>query len=510
MKFSTWFLGVLAFSAHFIGPEASDSPRARLEGLGAGTGGSGNQLSQRPKYAYVTLLYGGFLLGSRVLGQSLKEADPDRDRVALCTETVSDDTKKVLKADGWVIKPISNIHSPYEGKSKRGNYFFGAYSKIHVWNMTEYERVVYLDSDTLVLSNISQLFNCGSFCAAFRHSDLFNSGVMVIQPSRDVFKDMIKEVPELKSYDVGDQGFFNNYFKELVYGPFFNWSNTTRQQQPMRLPAGLNADVGMYYINSRWLIPQKDIKIIHYTMGPTKPWIWWTHFLFELNCYWTDVRKRLPQYPYHHDIYEPAYLPILWAPYPILIFLYAGLQFLQCSLHKWSCSSQPLKLFSTVNSRYSHFLPLPFLFLSYYLAYRIVPTNMIPCQGEYVFWLWSNFLLAIFMGLYCYLCHVTGKRYDSNGHNGVFRKKLQTLVCYIAFVASYIPLKVVVPASSPFYRRVNVFFTLLAIHIVVSQITGYWIISVWTKAKNGTAALNPKANGSLASSLSLWEVHRKV
>ena len=502
MKFSICFLGVLAFLAHFIGSEASG---ARL-GLGGTEVSAGK--SQKPRYAFVTLLYGGFLLGSRVLGRSLREADPDIDRVALCTETVSDITKKVLKADGWIIKHIHNIQSPYEGKSKRGNYFFGAYSKLHLWNMTEYDRVIYLDSDTVVLHNITQLFHCGSFCAAFRHSDLFNSGVMVIQPSVVVFKDMIKEVPKLNSYDVGDQGFFNSYFKDLVYGPFFNWSDTTRQQQPMRLPAGLNADVGMYYINSRWLIPSDNIRIIHYTMGPTKPWIWWTHFLFELNWHWTNIRKRLPQYSYHHDLYKPAYAPILWVPYPILIAIFVCLHLFQCSLHKWSCTSQPLKLFSAVNNRYFHFLPLPLLLLSYYLAYRIVPTTMIPGQGEYVFWLWSNFLLAIFMGLYCYMCHVTGKRYDSN-HNGVFRKKVQTLVCYIVFVVSYIPVKVVVPASSPFSRRVNVFFVLLAIHIVVSQISGYWIISLWTKPKNGTV-VNPKANGSPAGSLSLKEVHRKV
>lgn len=485
MKFSIWFLGVLLAFSVSLGARAGP-----LQAGGPGSAGTKSK-SQRPKYAYVTLLYGGFLLGSRVLGRSLQEHDPDRDRVALCTKTISDLTKKVLKADGWIIKHIPNIHSPYEGTSNRGDYFFGAYSKLHVWNMTQYDRVIYLDSDMLVLSDISQLFNCGSFCAAFRHSDIFNSGVMVIRPSQEVFRDMIKVAPYTPSYDVGDQGFFNTYFKELVYGPFFNWSNTTRQQQPMRLPAGLNADVGMYYINSRWLIPHDDIRIIHYTMGPTKPWIWWTHFLFDLNWEWTHVRKRLPQYPYHHNIYEPAYSPILWVPYPILTAIFVGLQLLQCSLHKWSCASQPLKLFSTVNTRYSHFLPLPLLLLCYYMAYRIVPTTMIPGQGEYVFWLWSNFLLAVFMGLYCYLCHVTGKRYDSN-YNGVFRKKVQTLVCYVAFVASYIPLKVVVPTSSPFFRRVKMFFTLLAIHIAVSQIVGYWIISVWTKAKN--AAVYPKAN----------------
>ena len=159
------------------------------------------------KEAYVTLMYGGFMLGARVLGQSLRETGTTKDLVALCTRTVSVETIRVLQADGWIINYVDNIPNPYSGFSKRGGYFSGAYSKIHIWNMTNYERVVYLDSDVLVMSNIDHMFDCGTFCAAFRHSDLFNSGTMVIEPSSAVFEDMIKQIRRLSSYDVADQGF---------------------------------------------------------------------------------------------------------------------------------------------------------------------------------------------------------------------------------------------------------------------------------------------------------------
>lgn len=507
LKFSVLFLGLLVLALYFGEPEAFQSPLeprevpvAKTE-LQYGWVTRDRHDQRKPtKDAYVTLLYGGFLLGARVLGQSLKETGTKKELIALCTETVSDTTKEILKKDGWTIRSITNIHSPYEGLSKRGDYFSGIFSKLHVWNMTEYERIIYLDSDVLVVSNIDHMFDCGTFCAAFRHSDLFNAGIIVVEPNRTLFKDMLDKIGSLPSYDDGDQGFLNVYFKNLVYAPFFNWSNSSRQHQPMRMPAGLNSDIGSYYANSRWAIPPGEIRNIHYTLGPVKPWIWWTNFLFDLNVRWTNVRKRLPQRTGHSDTYLPVYLPMFWAPFPVLLLLYIGVRFVECSRHNWPNAqhvSTALKLFALLNGRLSQFFPLPFVALSYYMAYRfVVPTTMLPSQAEYVFWLWSNFFLLILVGLYCYLCHIA-KRQD-NHHHSVPRKKLWMLVLYVTFTASYIMLKVVPPVVTPFSKRVKTFFLLLIIHLIVSQITGLFVVKLWT-LKKGSSGGDLEANGSVSS-----------
>lgn len=508
------FLGFVVLCLYFSGPEAFQSaleprelPRAKTEVAQSNRWVSKNRHdpSQRrtreTKDAYVTLLYGGFLLGARVLGQSLKETGTKKDIIALCTETVSDATKEVLKKDGWTIQSVANIHSPYEGLSKRGDYFSGIFSKLHIWNMTEYDRVTYLDSDVLVVSNIDHMFDCGTFCAAFRHSDLFNAGIIVVEPNNTVFKDMLEKIGSLPSYDDGDQGFLNVYFKNLVYAPFFNWSNTSRQHQPMRMPAGLNSDIGPYYANSRWAIPPGEIRNIHYTLGPVKPWIWWTNFLFDLNVHWTDVRMRLPRYSGRHDTYRPVYQPMFWSPFPILLLLYIGMRFIECSRHKWLSTpliSAALKLFTSLNDRISQLFPLPFVALSYYLAYRlVVPTTMLPSQAEYIFWLWSNLFLLIIVGFYCYLCHLTAKRSD-NYHHSVPRKKLWMLVLYLIFTVSYILLKVVPPVVTPFSKRVKVFFFLLFLHIVVAQITGLFLVKLWKFKKGSTGCGDPESNGSVS------------
>lgn len=63
--------------------------------------------------------------------------------------------------------------------------------------------VVYLDADTIVVKNIDDLFKCGKFCANLKHSERLNSGVMVVEPSAQLFNDMVSKVTTLYSYTGG-------------------------------------------------------------------------------------------------------------------------------------------------------------------------------------------------------------------------------------------------------------------------------------------------------------------
>ncbi len=427
--------------------------------------------------AFVTLLYGGFLLGARVLGQSLKETGTRMDMIALCTEAVSETTKGILRADGWIIKPIGNIHNPYEGQSKRGNYFSGIFSKLYIWNMTDYERIIYVDSDALVLSNVDHMFDCGTFCATYRHSDLFNAGIIVVEPSSEIFSDMRDKIPLLPSYDDGDQGFLNVYFDDLVYAPFFNWSNSSRQRQNMRMPAELNADVGIYYISSCWNI-KGDIKIIHYTLGPIKPWIWWTDRLFHLNSRWTSVRMRLPEYEGHNDKHEPFYLPIFWVPYPLLVLLYIAATrygrswiFSQYPGHKYVL--KVLRLLNSKSTLFSHILPLPIVCLSYYLAMNMIPTAMLSCQAEYAFWLWTSFFVLLFTGTYCFLASALMD--DCHAGSCLQQNKLYAVLFSVFSVNHalwwFLPLLVM-----PFIQRFLICLASAIVHLMVSQVIGQCVV----------------------------------
>ncbi|OVA14894.1 Glycosyl transferase [Macleaya cordata] len=249
--------------------------------------------------AYVTLLYGDeFLLGVRVLGKSIRDTGSKKDMVVLVSDGVSDYAKNLLEADGWKVELISLLANPNKVRPKR---FWGVYTKLKIFNMTKYSKVVYLDADTIVVKSIEDLFKCGKFCANLKHSERMNSGVMVVEPSEKVFKDMMSQVTTLDSYTGGDQGFLNSYFAGFANAHLFepNLSPEVMNSRPVpemeRLSTLYNADVGLYMLANKWMVDEKELRVIHYTLGPLKPWDWWTSWLLKPVDVWQNVREQLEE-----------------------------------------------------------------------------------------------------------------------------------------------------------------------------------------------------------------------
>ncbi|KAH6555007.1 hypothetical protein KP509_07G088900 [Ceratopteris richardii] len=165
--------------------------------------------------------------------------------------------------------------------------------------MTNYKKVVYLDADTVVRKSIDDLFMCEKFCANLKHSERLNSGVMVVEPSKELFDDMMTKVNILPSYTGGDQGFLNSYYADFPNAHLFNpeLSKEERKGRPLpsmeRLSTLYNADVGLYMLANKWMVNEDELRVIHYTLGPLKPWDWWTFWLLEPVRYWQDVRVTL-------------------------------------------------------------------------------------------------------------------------------------------------------------------------------------------------------------------------
>ncbi|XP_073148253.1 inositol phosphorylceramide glucuronosyltransferase 1 [Henckelia pumila] len=253
--------------------------------------------SQNSKEAYVTLLYGDeFLLGVRVLGKSIRDTGSTKDMVTLASDGVSNYAKKLLKADGWIVKTISLLENPNQVRPSR---FWGVYTKLKIFNMTDYKKVVYLDADTIVVKSIEDLFKCRNFCANLKHSERLNSGVMVVEPSEEVFNDMMTKVTTMYSYTGGDQGFLNTYYPDFASARIFDprASPEELKSRPVpkmeRLSTLYNADVGLYMLANKWMVDEEELRVIHYTLGPLKPWDWWTSWLVKPVDVWQDVRVKL-------------------------------------------------------------------------------------------------------------------------------------------------------------------------------------------------------------------------
>ncbi|KAL5207296.1 hypothetical protein ABZP36_031731 [Zizania latifolia] len=257
--------------------------------LAAGTGAAAGA-----EEAYVTLLYGDeFVLGVRVLGKSIRDAGTRRDLVVLVSDGVSDYSRKLLEADGFIVKHITLLANPNQVRPTR---FWGVYTKLKIFNMTNYKKVAYLDADTIVVKSIEDIFNCGKFCANLKHSERMNSGVMVVEPSETLFSNMMDKVNSLPSYTGGDQGFLNSYYADFANSRVYEPNKPVMPEpETQRLSTLYNADVGLYMLANKWMVDEKELRVIHYTLGPLKPWDWWTAWLVKPVAVWQNIRKNLEE-----------------------------------------------------------------------------------------------------------------------------------------------------------------------------------------------------------------------
>lgn len=76
---------------------------------------------------------------------------------------------------------VENLKNPYE---KQGNFdkrFKLTLNKLYAWSLTQYDRVVMLDSDNIFLQKTDELFQCGEFCAVFINPCIFHTGLFVLK-----------------------------------------------------------------------------------------------------------------------------------------------------------------------------------------------------------------------------------------------------------------------------------------------------------------------------------------
>ncbi|KAG8380698.1 hypothetical protein BUALT_Bualt06G0043000 [Buddleja alternifolia] len=419
--------------------------------------------SQNSEEAYVTLLYGDeFLLGVRVLGKSIRDTGSTKDMVALVSDGVSDYAKNLLQADGWIVNTISLLENPNQVRPTR---FWGVYTKLKIFNMTNYKkgeviiiRLVYLDADTIVVKNIEDLFKCRNFCANLKHSERLNSGVMVVEPSEQVFNDMMTKINTMYSYTGGDQGFLNSYFPDFANARIFDPHASPEQlksrpvPQMERLSTLYNADVGLYMLANKvyhllnilmiwWMVDEEELRVIHYTLGPLKPWDWWTHWLVRPVDVWQNVRIKLEEtLPGTRGGQSPKdemlvkFLILL--PLVFLVFcyyrsylqtrsLFDHIRHLYYKLRSGGVLGYSSVTSSTISS--NHQLPraaqskVPFFLgplsvvvclmaaiVSLAIAFSIVPRQIMPWTGFILVYEWTFTLFFLLFGSYMHVIYLWG------------------------------------------------------------------------------------------------------
>ncbi|KAJ6682986.1 GLYCOGENIN SUBFAMILY MEMBER [Salix koriyanagi] len=115
----------------------------------------------------------------------------------------------VSEMPGGRRRKYSPSAAPSLGKTPTMN---GTTAKLRLWQLTDYDKLIFIDADLILLKNMDIFFAYPQLSASPNDKVLFNSGIMVIEPSKCLFEDMMAKSKKLRSYNGGDQGFLNEVF----------------------------------------------------------------------------------------------------------------------------------------------------------------------------------------------------------------------------------------------------------------------------------------------------------
>ncbi|KAL4307945.1 hypothetical protein HN51_042373 [Arachis hypogaea] len=189
-----------------------------------------NAKTKREAYATVLHSSDDYVCGAIMLAQSLLRTGTKRDLILLLDNSISAAKRRALSASGWKIRIITRIRNP---KAEKHSYNEYNYSKFRLWQLTDYDKVIFIDADIVVLRNLDVLFHFPQMSATGNDQSIFNSGIMVIEPSNCTFNVLMESRYDIVSYNGGDQGFLNEIFvwwhrlpRRVNYLKNF-WANTT-------------------------------------------------------------------------------------------------------------------------------------------------------------------------------------------------------------------------------------------------------------------------------------------
>ncbi len=204
------------------------------------TGGLEANRPAGARFAYMTLVTNpDYAVGAAALLHSIALTGTSADRVVLYTGAVTEALLAPLAALGarlvrTELLPTSDAFNEAHGRAR----LHGAapftkgdkppfhtpldnFAKLRLWQMEEYERVVFLDADTLMLQNCDKLFGYPEFCAApnvyesLADFHRMNSGVFVAQPSVSTFDAMLAVLDQPGAFwRRTDQTFLQAFFPD--------------------------------------------------------------------------------------------------------------------------------------------------------------------------------------------------------------------------------------------------------------------------------------------------------
>jgi lipopolysaccharide biosynthesis glycosyltransferase len=220
-----------------------------------------------------------FLVGLETMVSSLIRHTPTFkwDIVVLSPDMVEEDLGRLAKIYPFIrlvridTQKYDEINQTLMQQKPGAN---GAYYKYDVFSLDEYDRVLFLDSDTIIVQDIWELLACKEDIAMVPEMfiDQFNTGVMSISKkylNADTVKKLIALTRQIGPTDHVDQDIINHFFDGRVK-PLSMGFNFLKIYHNYSFMGGLSP----------------HIKILHYVIH--KPWTSYQPLTIEEGCGWLD------------------------------------------------------------------------------------------------------------------------------------------------------------------------------------------------------------------------------
>jgi len=268
------------------------------------------QIVTKNKYAYVALLMGDspYFLGALVMGYSLKTVNTNYDIVIMVTPDVPNDQKEVLKDFYHYVIDIDFITIDKRLiKNYETNRFKDVFTKLQCLTLTQYNKIIMIDIDMLVVKNMDHLFDLKAPAASLRKYDLINgqkipqhlivknnkligginAGLMLLQPDQNEYNDIVKDLlqtdKEREAYDNPEQDYLSYRYSK-------DWTNVSFLYN---FQFGLTDRAKKYDPN--------DIHNIHYS-SRLKPW----RIIFKPEETWSWIKEDIRNISYY-ELWMKAY-----------------------------------------------------------------------------------------------------------------------------------------------------------------------------------------------------------
>ena len=238
-------------------------------------------MSKKNNYSYVSLLTNdSYTYGIILLAASMRQVKTKYPLHVLVTKNVSTTSLEILnqlKVTYEVVDtiPISDevYNYNFNINKKLAVTWKNCWTKFKIFDLTQFDKIVFLDADIMVLKNLDHLFSKPHMTAALDGECFglwpdrphFNSGCLVIEPNHELFENILEYSYGITASDLygevfADQELLNFYFKDWV------------SQTELHL--------NKYYNIFAPYVQQKDLEeltkqtyFIHFT--GRKPWEFW-------------------------------------------------------------------------------------------------------------------------------------------------------------------------------------------------------------------------------------------